>query len=152
MVKVQKDTELYDVPDDLLYVQFIGNIGHVWIRLENGKARVGITDYGQKQLKEIVYVEVPSPGSEVEMLVFDGDNPKSKPIGAIESQKTSIELYSPISGKIEEINDEIEDNPSIINQDPYDDGWIVLIDPSNLEKEKEQLWSAEKYAQELEKL
>ncbi|NVM31165.1 MAG: glycine cleavage system protein H [Candidatus Helarchaeota archaeon] len=152
MVKVQKDTELYDVPDDLLYVQFIGTVGHVWVRLENGKARVGITDYGQKQLKEIVYVEVPSTGSEVEMLVFEGENPKSKPIGTIESQKTSIELFSPISGKIEEINDEIEDNPSIINQDPYDDGWIALIDPSNLENEKEKLWTAEKYAQELENL
>lgn len=152
MVKVQKDTELYDVPDDLLYAKFIETVGHVWVRLENGKARVGITDYGQKQLKEIVYVEIPSLGTDVEMLVFDGKNPKSKSIGVIESQKTSIELYSPISGKIEEINNEIEDNPSIINQDPYNDGWIVFIKPSNLEKEKEQLWSAEKYARELEKL
>ena len=63
----------------------------------------------QKQLKEIVFVELPSPGMEVEMLAFDGDKPKSQPIGTVESQKTSIQLYAPISGTIEEINEEIED-------------------------------------------
>ena len=152
MVKLQKDNETYDIPDELLYVPSVGNIGHIWVRLENGKVRMGITDYGQKQLKEIVFVELPNPGDTVEALVFDGETPKTKSIGAIESQKTSVELYAPVSGKVDEINDEIEDNPGLINQDPYDDGWLLLIDPSNLETEKQQLWSAEKYAYELEKL
>ena len=152
MVKVQKENELYDVPDDLLYGSSIGNTGHTWVRQENGIVKIGITDFGQKQLKEIVYVELPDKGATVEGLVFEGDSPKSQPTGVIESQKTSIDFFSPISGTIEEKNDEIEDNPSLINQDPYDDGWILIINPSNLEKEKEQLWSAERYAQELEKL
>ncbi len=151
-MKIQKDNELYDIPDDLLYIPSTGNIGHIWVNLENNKARIGITDYAQKQLKEIVFVETPIPGTKIEMLIFEGEIPKSNPIGSFESQKTSIDFYSPLSGIIEEINDLIEDNPSIINQDPYDDGWILLINPSNLEKEKEQLWSAEKYARELEKL
>ena len=152
MVKLQKDNDIYDIPDELLYVPSIGNIGHVWVRLEGEKVRIGITDYGQKQLKEIVYVELPSPGTKIEMLTFEGNTPKSQPIGAIESQKTSIELYAPLSGTIEEINGELEDFPGVINQDPYDDGWILILTPSNLEKEKEKLWSAEEYRQALEKL
>jgi len=152
MVKLQKSNELYDLPDDLLYAPFVGEVGHVWARLDDDTVKIGITDYGQKQLKEIIFVELPKPGTSVSNLIFDGEVPKSEPVGAIESQKTSIEIFSPISGTIEEVNDEIEDNPGLINQDPYDDGWILLIKPSNLEKEKELLWSAEKYAQELEKL
>ena len=152
MVKLQKGNDLYDIPDDLLYVPFNQNVGHAWVRLENEKAKIGITDYGQKQLKEIVFVELPQPGTAVEMLTFEGEIPKSTPIGAIESQKTSIDFFSPISGTVEEVNDEVEDNPSLINQDPYDDGWILLVSPSKLETEKALLWDAEKYAQELEKL
>ncbi len=152
MVKVQKDNELYDVPDELLYGISIGNIGHTWTKMENGKVKIGITDYGQKQLKEIVFVELPNPGTAVEKLVFEGTKPISKPTAVIESQKTSIDFFSPLSGIIESKNDEVEDNPSLINQDPYDDGWILVINPSKLEKEKENLWTAEKYAQELEKL
>ncbi|TFG05559.1 MAG: glycine cleavage system protein H [Promethearchaeota archaeon] len=152
MVKVQKGKEYYNIPDDLLYAPSIGNIGHIWARLEKDKARIGITDYGQKQLKEIVFVELPGPGITVEMLKFDGDKPNTQSIGTIESQKTSIELFSPLSGTIFEINEEIENFPGVINQDPYDDGWILIIKPSNLETEKRQLWSAEKYAQELQDL
>ncbi len=152
MVKLQKDNDLYDLPDDLLYAPFVENVGHVWAKLDDDTVKVGITDYGQKKLKEIVFVDLPKPGKSVEKLTFDGDTPKSEPVGAIESQKTSIEFFSPISGSIEEINDEVEDNPGLINQDPYDDGWILLIKPSNLDQEKELLWSAEKYAQELKKL
>ncbi|MHA1263893.1 MAG: glycine cleavage system protein GcvH [Candidatus Helarchaeota archaeon] len=152
MVKLQKDNNVYNIPDDLLYVPSVGNIGHVWVRIEGNKARIGITDYGQKQLKEIVYVELPSPGMEVEMLTFEGETPKSKPIGVIESQKTSIELYAPISGTVKEINEELEDFPGVINQDPYDDGWVLVLLPSKIEREKEQLWSAEEYAKVLEEL
>ena len=152
MVKVQKGKELYDCPDELLYVQSVGNIGHSWARIENGKVRVGITDYGQQQLKEIVFIELPKQGTSVECLNYEGESPTTKPLGTIESQKTSIEFYAPVSGTIEDVNAELEDHPDLINQDPYDDGWILVINPANLEQEKNRLWSAEKYGQELEKL
>ncbi|MHA1129898.1 MAG: glycine cleavage system protein H [Candidatus Helarchaeota archaeon] len=149
MVTVKKGNDFYTVPDDFLYSPSVGNIGHTWARIEDGKVRVGITDYGQKQLKEIVFIQLPKHGDPVERLTFDGETPKSKPIGIIESQKTSIDFFSPVTGIIEEINDEIEDNPGLINQDPYEDGWILIITPSTLEQEKDQLWTAEKYAEEL---
>ncbi|MFX1296513.1 MAG: glycine cleavage system protein H [Promethearchaeota archaeon] len=152
MVKVQKGNELYDIPDKLLYVESIGNLGHVWVNFENNRVKIGITDYAAKVLKEIVFIELPNRGDIVEGLIYEGEIPKSEPTGTIESQKTAIEFYSPISGTVEDKNDEIEDNPSLINQDPYDDGWILIINPSNLKKEMQKLWSAEKYAQELEKL
>ena len=150
MVKVKKGKELYDVPDELLYIHSTKDIGHTWARIENEKVKIGITDYGQKQLKEIVYIELPELGTTVERLIYEDFTPKSQPIGTIESQKTSVEFFSPISGTIEDRNDEIEDNPSLINQDPYEDGWILLIKPINLDEEKQELWSAEKYAQELQ--
>ncbi len=152
MVKVKKGKEIYDIPDELLYVQSTKTTGHSWARLENDKVIIGITDYGQKQLKEIVYIELPDRGAKIEGLILENGVPKSKPIGAIESTKTSIDFFAPISGTITEKNDEIEGNPGIINQDPYDDGWILQVTPSNLKKEKERLWSAEKYAQELQKM
>jgi glycine cleavage system H protein len=152
MVKLKKGNNVYAIPDEFLYSQFRGTIGHIWARIEDNKVRVGITDYGQKQLKEIVFVQLPDSGDSVEGLAFEGDTPISNPIGSIESQKTSIEFFAPVSGTIEEVNDEIEDNPGLINQDPYDDGWILIITPSDLEKERANLWSAEKYAAELEKL
>jgi len=149
MVKIQKGKEVYDVPDEFLYGESRKAIGHVWASIENKKVRIGITDYGQKQLKEIVFVEIPEAGTTVEMLKLEGDTTESKPIGTVESQKTLIELYSPLSGTIEQINPAIVDNPSLINQDPYGDGWILLIKPSQLENEKESLWSAETYAEAL---
>jgi len=150
MVKIKKGKEVYDIPDELLYVESKKAIGHVWAGIENKKVRIGITDYGQKQLKEIVFVELPEVGTTVEILRLEGDATESKPIGTVESQKTLIELYSPISGTIEQINNAIVNNPNLINQDPYGDGWILQIKPSKLEKEKETLWSAEEYAQALQ--
>jgi glycine cleavage system H protein len=150
MVKIKKGKDLYDVPDELLYAESKKAIGHVWAGIENKKVRIGITDYGQKQLKEIVFVDLPEAGTTVEMLKVEGEATESQPIGTIESQKTLIELYSPLSGTIEQINSSIVDNPNLINQDPYGDGWILLIAPSRVEKEKAFLWSAEQYAQALQ--
>ena len=150
MVKIKKGKELYDIPDELLYVESKKAVGHTWARIEGKKVRIGITDYGQKQLKEIVFADLPAVGTSIEMLKIEGETTKSKPIGTIESQKTLIEFFSPISGTIAQINDSMANNPSIINQDPYGDGWILLITPLRLEKEKALLWSAEKYAQAIQ--
>lgn len=125
------------VPDNLLY-----NETHQWARIENGKVRVGITDYAQKQLKEIVYVELPEVGDKVSQ----GDE-----LGTIESVKAVAEVYAPVSGTIIEVNNALEDSPETINSDPYGEGWMVVIEASNLEEEKENLLSAEDYAELIEK-
>lgn len=125
------------VPDNLLY-----NETHQWAKIENGKVRVGITDYAQKQLKEIVYVELPEVGDKVSQ----GDE-----LGTIESVKAVAEVYAPVSGTIIEVNNALEDSPETINSDPYGEGWMVVIEASNLEEEKENLLSAEDYAELIEK-
>ncbi|MEM1657809.1 MAG: glycine cleavage system protein GcvH [Candidatus Jordarchaeales archaeon] len=125
------------VPDNLLYSET-----HQWAKIENGKVRVGITDYAQKQLKEIVYVELPEVGDKVSQ----GDE-----LGTIESVKAVAEIYAPVSGTIIEVNNALEDSPEMINSDPYGEGWMVVIEASNLDEEKENLLSAEDYAELIEK-
>lgn len=133
MVKVDD----VQIPDDLLY-----NETHQWAKIENGRVRVGITDFAQKQLKEIVYVELPEVGDEVSQ----GDE-----FGTIESVKAVSELYAPVSGTIVEVNEALEDSPELINSDPYGEGWMVVIEASNIEEEKENLLSADSYAEIVEK-
>ncbi len=133
MVKVDD----VQIPDDLLY-----NETHQWARIENGKVRVGITDFAQKQLKEIVYVELPEVGDEVS---------QGEEFGTIESVKAVSELYAPISGRILEVNEALEDSPELINSDPYGEGWIIVIEAANLEEEKENLLSADSYAEIVER-
>ncbi|MBS7248211.1 MAG: glycine cleavage system protein GcvH [Candidatus Jordarchaeales archaeon] len=133
MVKVDD----VQIPDDLLY-----NETHQWAKIENGRVRVGITDFAQKQLKEIVYVELPEVGDEVSQ----GDE-----FGTIESVKAVSELYAPVSGTIVEVNEALEDSPELINSDPYGEGWMVVIEASNIEEEKENLLSADNYAEIVEK-
>jgi len=106
-------------PDDRKYHK-----EHMWV-CDDGK--IGITYYAQDQLGEIVYLEVPDPGTEVEA---------GEAFGEIESRKSVSDLYSPVSGTIKEVNSEVIDAPEIINEDPYDKGWIALIemsDPSELD-------------------
>lgn len=102
-----------NVPEDLKYSE-----DHEWIKVENGDARIGITDFAQEELGDIVYVELPEVGDEIEM----GDM-----LGVVESVKTVSDVYSPLSGEIIKINEELEESPEIINEDPYGDGWIVVI-------------------------
>ncbi|MHA1606934.1 MAG: glycine cleavage system protein GcvH [Candidatus Freyarchaeota archaeon] len=125
------------IPDDLLY-----NETHQWAKIEDGKVRVGITDYAQKALREVVYVELPEVGDEVSQ----GDE-----FGTIESVKAVSELYAPVSGKIVEVNSALEDSPELVNSDPYGEGWMIVIEASNLDEEKEGLLSAEDYAEIVEK-
>ena len=117
MVKV----EAYEVPEGLYYSK-----DFEWIKIEGDKIRMGITDYAQKSLREIVYAELPSAGSEVK---------QNEPYGTLESVKAVSDLVAPISGTIEEVNDEVQSKPETLNDDPYGKGWLIVVKPSNMQAE-----------------
>jgi len=125
LVKV-KDCE---VAEGLYY-----STNHVWVRVEDGKTRIGITDYAQKQMREIVFVELPSIGDDLEI---------NEPFGTAESVKAVTDLIAPLSGVIEEINEEVESAPELLNEDPYGEGWLLVLAPIDLEKELEELMDFE---------
>ncbi len=118
------------VPKDLMYTN-----EHEWAKFDNNIVTIGITDFAQGELGDIIFVELPELGSEVE---------KDEPFGTIEAVKTVTDLLSPVTGKVVEINDEIEDSPEFINEDCYGKGWFVKIENTDL-SEKEKLLSAEDY-------
>jgi glycine cleavage system H protein len=105
---------LMNLPEDLLYTE-----SHEWVRVEGNHAALGITDYAQGQLKDIVFVEMPEIGSRFK---------KGDSLGVVESVKTVSDLYSPISGKIVETNAALKDHPQYVNEDPYGKGWMVKIE------------------------
>ena len=102
-----------DLPTDLLYTK-----DHEWIKVEDGNYRIGITDFAQSELGDIVFMEMLQPGDELNV----GDS-----AGTIEAVKTVADVYSPMNGVIIEINQKLIDNPELINSDPYGDGWIVML-------------------------
>ncbi len=120
----------YKIPEDLKYTK-----EHEWARIEGDIATIGITDYAQSELGDIVYVELPKVGAKVEQMA---------PIGTIEAVKTVADLYSPVSGEVIEVNEQLTQNPSKINTDPYGEGWIAKIKISNTDEIK-NLLSAEDY-------
>lgn len=122
------------LPKDLLYSE-----EHEWVKKEDGKVRIGITDFAQSELGDIVFVELPEVGEEIEA---------DEPFGSVESVKTVSELYAPVSGKVVEINEELEDNPEFVNESPYEKAWMVVVELSD-ESELEELLSAEKYEEEI---
>jgi glycine cleavage system H protein len=128
----------YAVPDDLYYTK-----EHEWVRIEAGKCRVGVTDYAQKSLHEVVYVELPKVGSEVANM---------QSLGTVESVKAVADVYSPISGRVLEINTGLSDAPELVNKNPYGEGWITIIQPANLQKELASLMKAGQYKELLQKL
>ena len=113
MVKV-KDAE---VPEGLYFSK-----DYEWVKQEGNKARIGITDFAQKQLREIVYVELPSEGDTVT---------QNEPYGTVESVKAVAELYMPMGGEILAVNTALEDFPGLVNESPHSDGWIIRIKQSN---------------------
>ncbi len=120
------------IPENLKYTE-----EHEWVNIEDEKIiRYGITDYAQSELGEIVYVELPEIGEKVE---------KGEMIGAVESVKTVSDLYAPLSGIVVKVNEELEDSSEIINEDPYGDGWIAVIELSGPASELDSLISAEDY-------
>jgi glycine cleavage system H protein len=120
-----------NIPENLKYTK-----DHEWIKLEDKIGIIGITDYAQKELGDIIYLDITASIGDV---VKQGDS-----IGTIEAVKTVSEVFSPVSGKIIDINSVINDNPSVINQDPYNGGWIIKIEPNN-QDELSNLLSVEAY-------
>ena len=123
----------YKVLDHLYYTK-----EHEWLRKEDEYVIVGITDYAQKSLHEIVFVELPEVGVEVEQMGM---------LGTVESVKAVSDLFSPVSGIVVEVNENLIDKPEILNSDPYNEGWIVKMKPKNLDEEIKNLMDAKKYIQ-----
>ena len=97
-----------------------------WAKVEGDKVRIGITDHAQKQLREIVYAELPSSGSSIT---------QNTPYGTVESVKAVSDLVAPISGEILEINTEVQSKPELLNEDPYEKAWLLIVKPTNLQAE-----------------
>lgn len=104
---------LANIPSNLKYTK-----DHEWVRVEGNIATVGITEYAQRQLGEVVYIELPTVGDRFEV---------TEPIGSVESVKAVSEFYSPITGEVVEVNQSVSDDPEALNDDPYGDGWLVKI-------------------------
>jgi len=124
----------YDIPEDLHYTR-----EDEWARSEEDRILVGVTDYAQQQLGDVVFVELPEVGASVE---------KGDPFGVIESVKAVSDLYAPVSGDIVDVNHDLADRPELVNEDCYGDGWIVAIAPTD-PADVEELLDAAAYAQHL---
>lgn len=124
-----------DLPEELKYSK-----EHLWIRVEGDKAVVGITDYAQDELGIVTAVELPSVGDELE---------QDDSFGSIEARKTVADLYAPVSGTVLEVNSEVADSPGQINDDPYDSGWLIMVEMSDPEELK-LLLTADDYAEAVE--
>jgi glycine cleavage system H protein len=110
---------------------------HEWAKVEqSGKVRIGITDYAQKTLHEIIFVEIVNVGTKLKQMEM---------IGTVESIKAVSDVFCPISGEVIETNEDLNMTPELINQDPYEKGWIVLLNPDNLKNELSQLMRADEY-------
>jgi len=121
-----------DTPNELYYTD-----DHEWLRLEDGTATVGITDFAQSELGDIVFVEVEPEGTELD---------QSDVFGTVEAVKTVSELYMPVSGTITAVNDALDTAPETVNDDPYGDGWMVEIEVED-QSEVEDLMDADAYAE-----
>ena len=119
-----------NIPEGLKYTK-----EHEWVKVDGNTGTVGVTDYAQGELGDIIYIDVTTVGSDVSM----GDT-----FGTIEAVKTVSDMYAPVSGKITEFNTAINDNPAIVNQEPYGAGWLVKIDISNM-GDLDSLLSPEEY-------
>jgi glycine cleavage system H protein len=121
--------------DDYYYTK-----DHEWIKVEGKKATVGITDFAQKQLGDVVYVELPEVGKKLEF---------HQSIGVIESVKAVSDIYSPVSGEVIELNEKLDDSPELVNQDPHGKGWIIRVKIKD-EAELQKLMSADEYEKFIE--
>lgn len=120
------------VPNELKYTK-----EHEWVKVDGNVATIGITEYAQNELGDIVFVELPEEDDEVS----EGDS-----FGSVESVKTVSELYAPINGKVTEINEELEDSPEFVNESPYDKAWMVKVEVED-ESEFDNLLSADDYSE-----
>jgi glycine cleavage system H protein len=111
---------MVEIPKDLRYSKT-----HEWARNEKGNVRVGLSDFAQGELSDIVFVELPKPATELT---------QGKEMGVIESVKSASDLYAPVSGTVLEINDKLIKNPEMVNKSPYGDGWLVVIKPKAVDE------------------
>lgn len=118
------------IPPDLRYTK-----DHEWVRVEDGLCRIGITDFAQERLGDVVYLELPGEGAAVTA---------GEPMGEVESTKSVSDVFAPVSGTVEEVNGECRENPAAVNQDPYGDGWLAVIRPSEPDA-ADKLFSAGEY-------
>jgi glycine cleavage system H protein len=118
------------VPKELRYSE-----DHEWVKVEGNTVRIGITEFAQSELGDIVFMELPEVGDEITL---------GESFGSVESVKTVSELNAPISGKIVEINEELGDEPQFVNESPYEKGWMVVVELSD-ESQVENLLTADKY-------
>jgi glycine cleavage system H protein len=117
-------------PKDLRY-----SSEHEWARLEGDRVRVGITKFAADRLTDVVFVELPAPGTKVQYM---------QPFGVVESVKAVSDLYAPVTGTVVEVNTTLKETPEVVNTDPYGKGWMILVQPDN-PKEMDQLMPVDKY-------
>ncbi len=122
-----------EIPNDLLYT-----IEHEWVRLKDNRATIGVSDFAQSQLGDVVFVELPAEGTELT---------KENTFGVVESVKTVSDVYVPVTGKVVAINKDLESQPDLVNSDPYGKGWMIEIEVSD-SSSGEGLLKAEQYAEQ----
>ena len=116
-------------PEDYLYSK-----DHEWISVQDGEGIIGITDYAQHEMGDVVYVDLPEVGDSLEA---------NEPFGSVESVKAVSEIFAAVSGEIIEVNSKLWDSPEMINESPYEEGWVLRIEPSNWEEDKARLMADE---------
>src|SRR5208337_3526401 len=124
--------EVMEIPPGLKYSK-----EHEWVAAEGSVATIGITDYAQDQLGEIVYIELPAIGDKVS---------KDDPFGVVESVKAVSDIFAPVSGTVIEINEELPESPEMVNEDPYGDGWLIKVKITDM-SDLEGLMDADEYAE-----
>jgi glycine cleavage system H protein len=130
LIEAQAGNVKFKVDDTLLYTET-----DEWVKVEGDVARIGVTDYAQKMLRDVVGVELPKPGARVR---------RGQSVAVIESIKATAEVYTPITGTVVEVNERLRDEPELVNKDPYGGGWIVAVKMDDL-KELEQLLKPQEY-------
>jgi glycine cleavage system H protein len=128
----------FQVPSEFYYTK-----EHEWVHVEGANCRIGVTDYAQNSLHEIVYVDLPKVGAKVAQM---------QSLGAVESVKAVADVYSPVSGVVLEVNSELSDAPELVNKSPYEKGWITIIKPDDLRKELSTLMRPEAYRDFVKKI
>jgi len=128
----------YEIPDKLCYSK-----EHEWVIVEGKEALVGITDYAQKQLHEIVYVEVQRVGTNIEQF---------QTMGTVESVKSVSDIFAPVSGNITRVNEELAESPELLNQDPYGKGWLARLNLKDFSKDSKNLMTAQQYADYIKRM
>jgi glycine cleavage system H protein len=121
----------FQIPAEIYYTK-----EHEWVRVEGANCRIGVTDYAQNSLHEVVYVDLPKVGAKVAQM---------QSLGTVESVKAVADVYSPISGVIIDVNTELSDAPELVNKSPYEKGWITIIRPDDLKKDLPGLMRPEAY-------